>query len=117
MGSNHRLPVFLVSAALLSGIVANTAAIAQWRRSVEKIEGCAEPRQIIEAEAFRAGVSYKDSHVFRGPDAMFLSRAIGMAFPGSSTVVMVSYSSGDAAILSQVPAPECWRREDLGRRK
>ena len=117
MGSNHRLPVFLVSAALLSGIVANTAAIAQWRRSVEKIEGCATARQSIEAEAFRAGVSYKDSHVFRGPDAMFLSRAIGMAFPGSSTVVMVSYSSGDAAILSQVPAPECWRREDFGRRK
>lgn len=107
----------LIAAALASAIAVNTAAIAQWRRAVEKIEGCATARQIIEAEAFRAGVSYKDSHVFRGPDAMFLSRAIGMAFPGSSTVVMISYSSGDAAILSQVPAPECWRREEFGRRK
>lgn len=109
-------PRLLLSALLASAVAVNGAAVAQWKRPAPKIEGCASTRQIIEAEAFNRGLEYKDAHVFRGPDALFLSRWAGFAFPGVEPVVVVSYSDGSAAVISFVGAPECWRLQSVGRR-
>lgn len=107
----------LLAGLLASALAVNGAAVAQWKRPAPKIEGCATTRQIIEAEAFNRGLEYKDAYVFRGPDALFLSRWAGMSFPGVEPVVLVSYSNGSLAIISFVGAPECWRLEILERRK
>ena len=107
----------LLSALLASAVVVNSAAIAQWKRPAPKLEGCATPRQVIESEAFNRGLEYKDAHIFRGPEAFFLSRWVGMAFPGVEPVVVVSYSNGDAAIISFTGAPECWRLQVFERQK
>lgn len=107
----------LLSAILVSATIVNGASVAQWKRPAPRTEGCWTVKQTIEAEIYRAGHEFKDAHPFYGPDALFLSRSIGMSFPGVEPVVVVSYSDGSAAILSFVGAPECWRRQIMERRK
>lgn len=106
----------LLSGFLASVIAVNGAAIAQYRKA-PKLEGCATASQIIAAEAYNRGREYKDAFEFKGEGALFLSRWVGMAFPGVEPVVVVSYSDGSAALLSFVGAPECWRMQVMERRK
>jgi len=107
----------LIVTLLAVAVFANGTAAAQWKRPAPKIEGCATVKEIVTAEAFNRGHAYKDAHEFHGTDAMFLSRWVGMAFPGVSSVVVVSYSDGSAAVLSFVGAPECWRMQIMERRR
>ncbi len=107
----------LLSALLVSAVAVNGAAFAQWKRPAPRIEGCATPKQVIAAEIHNRGHEFKDARTFQGEEALFLSRWVGMAFPGVEPVVVVSYSNGDAAIISFTGAPECWRLEILERRK
>lgn len=107
----------LLAALLASAAAVNGAAVAQWKRPAPRIEGCASPKQVIAAEIHNRGNEFKDARTFTGDDALFLSRWVGMAFPGVDPVVVVSYSDGSAALISFVGAPECWRLQIMERRK
>lgn len=95
--------------------VAASASYAQSKRP--HIVGCANVNEIVAAEAFNRGNQYKDARVFISTDALFLSRSAGHPYPGTATVIVISYVDGSIAILSYVDLPECWKMQVLERRK
>jgi len=104
----------LLSALLASALAVNGAAVAQYVKP--KLGQCSAAGQMVAAEALNRGSDLHSSRIFFDADAKWLSREIGMALPGSSWVVLFSYSNGSLGVLSFVGLPECWRLQILERR-
>ena len=105
----------ILAALLGAAVIAAVSAVA-WTRA-PKLKPCPTVAELIEAERFNRGPEFWGSYFFTGPQAHWLSRALGMAHPGVGRVLVIGYSDGSAGIFSYVGPPECWRLQILERRK